>query len=146
MILTDDTSGKRVCYKIPVKNLPNGLSLRTLPDWGCYACGSAHGTGIGNSGGGGVSAKNLEDNCFYYADELRSLFVISYDCKKYFRDFNFSPFTAEAAAKLCENEDEPRLRYQIGKYRAFENRKDRINRIQKFLTDYQLIYEVGYLM
>jgi hypothetical protein len=54
------------------------LEKSNVERWGCIACHSAHGSGIGNAQSVGVS--RLETNEFYYGVETRSLFTISDTC------------------------------------------------------------------
>lgn len=66
--------------KIAPKNVEY-IGLDNVSEWGCIlSCKSAHGTGVGASGNGGVRVSGLEANKFYYAVESQTLFTISATC------------------------------------------------------------------
>ena len=63
------------------------LSIATVKYWGCPACQSAHGTGIGSSGSYSKlpNADNLAfDNDFYYIPSQQRIVTISKTCYKHY--------------------------------------------------------------
>lgn len=66
------------------------LSLRTVADWGCPACHSAHGSGVAPSKD--VSFKGLVANKFFYNPATQSILSVSTTCQTtYLADLGITP-------------------------------------------------------
>jgi hypothetical protein len=80
------------------------LSLKTLDIWGCPACESAHGSGVGQSGKVNVAA--LESCKFYYSPSTKKFFTISTTCwGKYVKALGYA--NDRVFAQVPEPEPEP---------------------------------------